>query len=72
MAGFGRTNPNSISENKVLVFLMAAGSMNPSPQKANTFAIVRFFAYGQIAPVGVKRGGALSPNLSRRSTGFRN
>ena len=45
--GFGKTNPNSISENKVLYFF---AGWDQWIQRCKTFAIVRFFASGQIAP----------------------
>jgi hypothetical protein len=47
--GFGKTNPNSISENKVLHFFDGRDQWIQRCKKI-TFAIVRFFASDQIAP----------------------
>jgi hypothetical protein len=47
--GFGRTNPNSISENKVLHFFDGRDQWIQRCKKI-TFAIVRFFASDPIAP----------------------
>ncbi len=47
--GFGKTNPNSISENKVLHFFDGQDQWIQRCKKT-TFAIVRFFASDLIAP----------------------
>ena len=47
--GFGKTNPNFISENKVLHFFDGWDQWIQRCKKI-TFAIVRFFASDQIAP----------------------